>query len=137
MASKISPQEALIYVMVIMSAADSNMTDQELFTMGEITRTLPAFRDFESDLLIETAEKCVPLLSGDNGLGDVIAAVRGALTPNLRETAYALACDIAVADGHLEQEEIRLLEIIRDNLDIDRLSAAAIERGARARFQPL
>ena len=29
---------ALIYVMVLMSAADSDMTDRELFTMGEIVR---------------------------------------------------------------------------------------------------
>ena len=47
---------ALIYVMVLMSAADSNMTDRELFTIGEIVRTLPIFRDYNADLLPKAAE---------------------------------------------------------------------------------
>ena len=49
------------------------------------------------------------------------------------ETAYALACDVAAADGMLEEIEIRFLQEIRYELNIDRLHGAAIERGARAR----
>jgi hypothetical protein len=55
----------------------------------------------------------------------------------MRETAYALACEIAAADRHIEQEEIRLLEILRHKLDIVRLVAAVIERGVQARYQSL
>ena len=51
----------------------------------------------------------------------------------LFETAYALSCDVAAADGTLDESELRLLEEIRYELTIDRLHAAAIERGARAR----
>ena len=46
---------ALIYTMVIMSAADSDMTDKELFTIGDIIQTIPAFEDFDPERL------CVPL----------------------------------------------------------------------------
>ena len=59
--------------------------------------------------------------------------VRENLPEKLWETAYALACDVAAADGKLEEAELRLLEEIRYELNIDRLHAAAIERGARAR----
>ena len=55
------------------------------------------------------------------------------LPSTLIETAYAAACDIAAADGKIADEEAQLLELIRHRLHIDRLSAAAIERGARAR----
>ena len=55
----------------------------------------------------------------------------------LRETAYAIACDVAAADGEASQEELRVLELIRHRLDIERLIAAGIERGAKARFQTL
>ena len=41
--------------------------------------------------------------------------------------------DVVAADGDASQEELRMLEMIRHRLDVDRLSAAAIERGARAR----
>ena len=37
-------------------------------------------------------------------------------------------------DGALTQTELRLLEEMRHELNLDRLHAAAIERGARARF---
>ncbi|MEM1342650.1 MAG: 2-dehydro-3-deoxyphosphooctonate aldolase, partial [Pseudomonadota bacterium] len=53
------------------------------------------------------------------------------------ETAYAIACDVAAADGMLGQSELRFLQEIRYELDMDRLHAAAIERGARARFMTI
>jgi len=56
------------------------------------------------------------------------------LPEKLRETAYALACDVAAADGKVTQEESRFLEMIRFRLNIGRLPAAAIERGSRARY---
>ena len=40
------------------------------------------------------------------------------------------------ADGLATQEELRLLELLRHRLDVGRLEAAAIERGARARHMP-
>jgi len=44
---------------------------------------------------------------------------------------------VAAADGSLKDRELRLLEEIRYELDIDRLHAAAIERGARARHMTI
>jgi len=55
----------------------------------------------------------------------------------LRETAYALACDIAAVEGRLKSEEIKLLAFRRHKLDIDRLTAAAIERGSRAHYSTM
>ena len=55
----------------------------------------------------------------------------------LRETAYALACDVVASDGEASQDELRFLELLRDGLVIDRLVAVAIERGARAHFMTL
>ena len=37
------------------------------------------------------------------------------------------------ADGEASQDELRLLEMLRHRLEIERLVAAAIERGAQAR----
>ena len=126
---------ALIYTMVLMSAADSDMTDSELFTIGELVRTLPAFEGFNPDQLPKTAEACADILGQEGGMETVIRLVKDSLPDRLRETAYALACDIAAADGSVGQEEARLLELLRFGLDIERLVAASIERGARARYQ--
>jgi tellurite resistance protein len=137
MTSTISHHTALIYTMVLMSAADSDMTDQEMFWIGEITRTLPVFQDYDSDHLTEAAEDCADILGQEDGLDAVIGLISEALPEKLRETAYAIACDVAAADGIVTQEELRLLEFIRYNLQVGRLPAAAIERGARARHTRL
>ena len=127
----------LIYTMVLMSAADRNMTDAELRTIGEIVQYLPIFNDFDDDRLPQVAGDCAALLDDEDGLERTLEVIRESLPNRLRETAYAVACDVAAADGTVGQEEIRLLEIIRYGLDIDRLTAAAIERGARARHTRL
>ncbi|MGF1627357.1 MAG: tellurite resistance TerB family protein [Alphaproteobacteria bacterium] len=126
-------QAALVYIMVMASAADREMTDSELMTIGDIVRHLPAFRDFDAEQLPSTAAACAERLNADDGLDAMLDDVREALPARLRETAYALACDIVAADGTASQEELRMLEMIRHRLDIPRLSAAAIEHGARVR----
>ncbi|MEO5374587.1 MAG: tellurite resistance TerB family protein [Alphaproteobacteria bacterium] len=128
----ISSHAALIYTMVLVSAADNDMTDAELRTIGEIVNFLPIFSDYSLELLPTTARACAELLE-QSGLEDALGLIRTSLEPRLWETAYAIACDVAVADGRTGQEELRLLELLRHHLSIDALVAAAIERGARAR----
>lgn len=130
----IDHQSALIYTMVLVSAADRDMTDAELGTIGDIVQHLPVFKGYDAETLPQTASVCVDLLSGDNGLEHTLDVIRAALPERLRETAYALACDIVAADGEATQEELRILELLRHRLNMERLVAAAIERGARARF---
>jgi tellurite resistance protein len=134
MASTINRQNALIFVMVTMSSSDNSIGDDELRTIGGIVESLPIFHDVDRDTLVAAAQDCVNMLEPEDGLDAVLGLVKEALSPALRETAYALACEVAAADGKLEQEELRLLEMIRDELDVDRLHAAAIERGVRARY---
>ena len=128
---------ALIYTMVLVSAADRNMTDSELETMGEIVHYLPVFRGFNPDSLPSIAKECAELLGDDQGLDKALDIIVDSLPERLGETAYAIACDVAAADGKATQEELRLLEILRHRLQVGRLAAAAIERGARARHQTL
>jgi tellurite resistance protein len=130
----ISHHDALIYTMVLVSAADNLMPDAELASIGDAVLHLPAFRDFDRENLPKAMRECTKLLQDGEGLDKAFKAIKGALPEKLRETAYALACDVAAADGKVTQEEARILEMVRDRLQIGRLPAAAIERGARARF---
>jgi tellurite resistance protein len=130
----IDHQDALIYTMVLVSAADRNMTDAEMRIIGDNVRDLPAFAGYDHDKLTNTLGECAALLGQENGLEEILKRIKEALPTRLRETAYAMACDVVAADGEASQEELRALELIRDRLKIDRLIAAAIERGTRARF---
>jgi tellurite resistance protein len=127
--------EALIYVMVLASAAEGDMTDAEMREIGEIVRFMPAFKGFDADTIPKITSACAKLLQDPEGLNKALAFIEKTLPDQLRETAYAVACDVVAADNHASQEELRLLEMLRHRLDIDRLVAAAIERGSRARHQ--
>jgi tellurite resistance protein len=124
---------ALIFTMVMVSAAEGEMSDRELGAIGQIVLHLPVFREFDRERLIEVGAACAELLRREDGLDLALAMIAEALPARLRETAYVLACDVAAADGQAVQEEIRLLAMLRHRLHIDRLVAAAIERAAMAR----
>jgi hypothetical protein len=137
MSAPITPQTALIYIMVTVAAADRDMTDRELMAIGAVVRSLPIFRDYNQNLLPAMAEDCAQLLQQEDGLDTVFSLARNALSPRLRETGYAVAVEVAAADLKTGQEVIRLLQILQEKLEIDRLVAAAIERAARARHSVL
>lgn len=131
----ISHHSALIYVMVLVSASDGSMSGNELRTIGDLVKNLPVFRDFEQDRLVPVAQECAAILQEADGLAAVIGLVKGALPPPLCETAYWLALEVALADRRVALEEVRVIEALRRSLGVDKLTAAAIERGARARYQ--
>ncbi|HQY44662.1 MAG TPA: tellurite resistance TerB family protein [Paracoccaceae bacterium] len=126
-------QDALIALMVTVSVSDETIRTAELVAIERQVNHLPIFANYDMDLVQSVAKTVYKLMEEEDGLDTLFAMVREALPERLYETAYALACDVAAADVRLGQSELRLLEEVREELNIDRLHAAAIERGARAR----
>ena len=137
MTEPLSHHAALVYVMVTISAVDRTMSDEELARIGELVSNLPVFDDYDVNALVKNAEACWEVLSADGGLEQVLRLVHGALPAKLRETAYAVALEVAAADREIKPEEIRFLEMLGDRLELDKMTTAAIERGIRARNMTL
>lgn len=133
--SSLTAEEALVCTMVLVAAADGAITDREIGVMSGIVQTMPAFFEFSSEDLDTATEAAVTLLGEDEGLSHAGQLIRDALEPRLRETAYALACDIVAADKGANQPVLRMLELVNSELRLDPLVSAAIERAARARHQ--
>lgn len=133
----LSPQDCLVAIMMAVSAADQHIRTSELVAIQALVNHLPIFADYDTDRIKTIAQTVFDLLEEEDGLDAMFGLIRDSLPSKLGETAYALACDVAAADGLLAQQELRLLEEIRHELQIDRLHAAAIERGARARHMLL
>ncbi|WP_146590067.1 tellurite resistance TerB family protein [Puniceibacterium confluentis] len=129
----LSPQDCLVALMIAVSASDENVRTVELVRIEATVNHLPIFAEYDADRIGSMAETVFDLLEQEDGLDALFGLMRDNLPERLNETAYALACDVAAADGTLAESELRLLEEIRYELDLDRLHAAAIERGARAR----
>lgn len=129
----LSAQDCLIAVMVAVSASDEDIGTTELIKIQTAVNLLPIFAGFDVDRIKTVSQMVFDLFEQEDGLDALFGLIKEALPDRLNETAYALACDVAAADGTLEEAELRILEEIRYELEIDRLHAAAIERGARAR----
>jgi hypothetical protein len=129
----LNPHAALIYVMVVASAADASMSDRELHVIGDIVRTLPVFEGFQEEKIITVSRECAAILQEREGLDAVLGLVKEALPKYLRETAYALALEIVLTEAPVYAEENRILQRLKTTLDVDRLTAAALEKAAVVR----
>jgi tellurite resistance protein len=131
----ISHQTALVYVMVIMSAADGSMSEKELKIISELSKTLPSFHGFDHSRLLSICQECAQILQEPDGIDAVLGLVKEGLPDVLRETAYWVALEVALADRRIALEEVRMLDSLRRTFSLDKLVASAIERGARAKYQ--
>ncbi|SEV92251.1 Tellurite resistance protein [Cognatiyoonia koreensis] len=133
----ITAEDALVALMVAVSASDEDIRTAELVKMNNTINNLPVFADYDTERVARVAKMVFEMLEPEDGLEALFGMIRDALPEKLNETAYALACDVAAADGVIDDPENRMLEEIRYELNIDRLHAAAIERGSRARHMTL
>ena len=133
----LTAQDALAALMIAVSASDEDIRTAELVKMSNAINNLPVFAGYDAERLPQMSRMVFDLLEQVDGLDALFGLIRDALPEHLFETAYALACDVAAADGRVVGPEVRMLEEIRDELNLDRLHAAAIERGSRARHMTL
>lgn len=130
-------EDALVAMMVAVSISDETIKTLELLSIQRIVDHLPIFAQYDLDRLKHISQAVFDLMEEEDGLDALFGLVRTALPNKLYETAYALCCDVAAADGRLRDEELRFLQETRHELNIDRLRAAAIEWGARARHMTI
>jgi tellurite resistance protein len=120
--------------MVMISAADHQISDDEIDDIQDRIIRLPAFEGFDFSRLPTVVDDCATVLNEPEGLERALGLLKANLPKRLHETAYVLALDILVADGEESEEELNLIEMMRECFDLDELVAAALERGLRARY---
>ena len=132
-----TPEDTLIAIMIAASVSDEAIRTSELVTIERMVNHLPVFADYDIERIKQVSNTVFDILAEEEGLDILWDAVRRTLPERLFDTAYAMACDCIAADGKARENELRLLEDMRYELNIERLLAAAIEVGARARHRIL
>ena len=108
-----SAHDALIHLMILAASSDSSMTEKELVRIQALIGRLPVFEGFDGNRFAAVANSCADKLNGAGGLDQVMDDAIAALPKKLQDTAYAVAVEITSVDLHLEQEELRFLELLR------------------------
>lgn len=132
----LSIHDALVHIMVVTASSDNGISQHEIDVIGALVGRSPVFEEFDRKRLAEVSNTAVDAVNA-KGLDSVLDEAVAAVPQRLHDTAYALAVEVAVVDVRLPQEELRLLEMLRDRLSTDRLVTAAIEASARARMRKL
>lgn len=134
---KVSPHEALIYVMIMASAVDRIMSDPEMEAIGTIVKRVPAFEGFDKKRLLRISQDCSDVLAADNGFETALSLIERSLTKAQHETAYAMAVEVMVVDKTVNLEEVRLLDILAERFELSDLVVAAVKHSAEARYRAL
>lgn len=129
--------DALVAVMVAVSASDQNLRTAELVAIERAVNHTPVFADYDIDRMRAVSQTVIALFEEEDGLDALFGLVREALPEKLYDTAYVLACDVAASDGRAGMIETEMLAEIRDQMNIERLHAGAIEFAARARHRSI
>ncbi len=133
----LSPQEALIYAMVTTAASDRTISDVEIARMQSMVQELPALRGLDGAWFSREAQECGRILTRPGGVDNVVRLIAQALTGELRETAFALAAEVAASDLAIKDGERDFLALLREGLQLDDLVSAALQRSAHVRHRSL
>ncbi|NSL71574.1 Tellurite resistance protein TerB [Hyphomicrobium sulfonivorans] len=119
------------------AASDRTVSQPELLRINSMVAELPAFRSLGGDWMSREAQDCGRLLSKPDGMGKVVQMIVDALSPDLRETAYALAAEVASSDLAIKDGEREFLKLLEEALQLDPLLKAALEKAAVVRHRSI
>jgi len=124
-ADQFNKQEAFLAVALATSAADGKVDPSEVKAIFSYLLRMKMFEQYSEKEMSKIFEKLVKILQNE-GPGGLVAIVNTSLPVELRETAFACAVDIALADGVVEDSEKALIEELQQVLEISEETAQAI-----------
>ena len=140
----LTPQQAIGVVALISlqaSAEEIGAFDDQAdvviaaaMTLGLMTHTLPIFSN-SHDNFHEEIQNLTGKLKEECTLDEIISIVKSSLSPSLRETALALACDVILSDGFVSDTEEAFLSYLADDLDVSEESKEIIMKAAMIRMR--
>lgn len=123
----LSTREAVATVLYLMAASDGEISAEEKEQFVAISNRMQLFRKQTTHEFNEMIEKINALLN-TGGFDDTLSKAAAIIPPDLRQTAFALAVDLAFADGTIEDSEKDFLDVVQTSLEVsDDLAIKIIE----------
>jgi len=119
------PQEGFAGVLLGVSACDGHIADEEVGTLVTMLSRMKMYQNVTSQRWRSMMDRLLGILKR-NGPEALIDKAVPAVPPELRETAFACACDLVLADGTVEPEEKEFINNLLNKLGIDGGRAATI-----------
>ncbi len=121
---KMNEQQAVMSIALAAVAADGQIQDQEILRLQAMCMLSPIYAGLSGDQLGGILRQSANLLSQQGQ--DALAKSAELLTPELRETAFAFATDMVLADGVLGGAEEKFIEDLAKKLNVNEDTAKTI-----------
>jgi tellurite resistance protein len=138
----LTKEEAFVGIILSSVAVDEVINKEELMVVSQTIGRMQAFRRFHPQQVVNMLNNFLQIIKRE-GVGNIVNSAKNTLNKEMRETAFALAIDIILADGVVEQKEKEFLESLQEILGLSNELATKIvevmiikNKGAGEDFSP-
>ena len=117
--------EAIASLLVAAIVVDGDVTLEEAARISDVIGTSHVLRLAGDDSMDALANRAVALLT-NHGLPAILTGCARAIPSDLRATTFALATDLALADGRIGDKEKAFIDELQTVLQIDDATAVKI-----------
>lgn len=110
-------QESFLAIALAVSAADGHISQSEVNGIISYLSRMQMFQNIAGNRMQAMFDKLIGVIRRQ-GVGQLVNLAKVSLPSELRQTAFACAVDIALADGVIEQDEQKLLEELQQVLEV-------------------
>ena len=113
----LTANDAFAGILICAVASDGHICDDEAHGLCNILTRMKLFDNWTDDKFNAMYNRLLGMIKRE-GVGPVLRRCAQALPEELRETAFANACDLVLADGVVEEEEKAFLDDVQKVLGI-------------------
>ncbi len=115
--TKLNKEESFAGVALTAVAADGVITQEEANGLIVSLIRMKTFAGYNDKMFINMLNKLINIIQ-KQGLDALVTMSKEGLDPAMRETAFAVACDLALADGELAAQEKDILTKLQVGLGL-------------------
>ena len=116
--TKLTEAEGMAGIALCAVAADGVITEEEAAGLGTSLSRMNLYSGMSNRDVNKIFEKLIQIVRR-NGVDQLMMLSSNAITTPLKPTAFAIATDLLMADGHVAPEEKAFLERIQKSLQVD------------------
>ena len=122
---KLSKEEAFVAVSLVSVAADGVITEEEARGLFVQLYRMKMFSGYNDNQMSSIFNKLINIIK-KKGMDSLVVMAKESLPEDMKATAFAVATDLALADGEIAGEEKKLLTKIQQSLGIPEGEAVKI-----------
>lgn len=124
-AVRLSVPEAFAAILVAAISVDGSFGVEEANRLNSVLSTSRLFEQAVQARDVDVVERALNLLT-ERGVRRVLDACGAAIPPELRDTVFAIATDLVLADGHIGGREKAFVDHLRAALNVDEPTALKV-----------